>query len=116
MLIHETRATDPDRQSYLLAPPLVLGSGETFSTPNNKLRANFVSINSEDDTANVEVITQPFVEPARCNEIRNEISQKRAEIEQLQEELRGASTQEKPRIAAQIRKLQAEIAALRAEG
>ena len=112
VLIHETRA---DGLSYLLAPQLVPGSGASFSTPTGNLKARLVSISPVDTTAVVEIMTQPFVQPARCNEISSEISANQAEIRGLQEELKMAGPGEKPVLAAQIRGLRGQIAALRAE-
>jgi hypothetical protein len=55
------------------------------------------------------------IEPSRCQEIRNEITQLEAEIASLQEDLKTAGPGEKPAIIAAIKRTREQIVPLRAE-
>ncbi|MDQ3700331.1 MAG: hypothetical protein M3442_05355 [Chloroflexota bacterium] len=52
--------------------------------------------------------------PARCRPIEQKIEGLLAELESWQEQLQGASTPQKPGIAAQIKKINRQIAGQRA--
>jgi hypothetical protein len=111
VLIHEVRGQTP----YLVAPQLVVGASQAFSTPGGEFAVTLKWVNAAAATAGVEVTARAFVEPARCDEIRDAIRGNNAEIAALQAELRQAEPGEKPRLVAEIRALRAQNSELTQE-
>jgi hypothetical protein len=88
-----------------------LKAGDTYKDVDQHFQ---ITVTQHEFGGGFRVQIAPLPEPQRCSQIRREVAGARAEIRALQAELHQPGA-DKPRIVAEIRELQRQIATLLAE-